>query len=262
MGRHPPAFEAWPGRPPGTAREGRDNLSPPLGPQPMEKRMHLAAQAASCPARCMGSFLYVCATSCFAVHLPTQKGTDPSFTNAIARLALIASTLVHPLLNAWSHSRFSGCGCSPSPPPLLMAFAADPVASARRLPAARPRRWETGGQARRAGAPWGPVARSWAGRGIGAPSPLCLPVRAAQSMAFPWDRVQSTGFPGPSPGRRVDGIGQRPCQHLLPRRPNAPSTLGTTEGFRARTTRSWYPGDRGARGSPAQPSHAYCFQPI
>ena len=141
--------------------------------------MHLAAQAASCPARCMGSFLYVCATSCFAVHLPTQKGTDPSFTNAIARLALIASTLVHPLLNAWSHSRFSGCGCSPSPPPLLMAFAADPVASASRLPAARPRRWETGGQARRAVAP----GVLWQGRGQaaawGAVAPLPAGARSA-----------------------------------------------------------------------------------
>ena len=106
--------------------------------------------------------------------------------------------------------------------------------------------------------PWGPVARSWAGRGMGAPSPLCLPVRAAQSMTFPWARVQTTGFPGPSPRRRVAGIGQR----LLPHRSNAPSTLEATEGFRASTTRSWYPGDRAARGSPVQTSPGHCFQPI
>ena len=45
----------------------------------------------------MGSLLYSCATSCIPAHLQTQEGTDPSFTNAIASLALIASPLVHPL---------------------------------------------------------------------------------------------------------------------------------------------------------------------
>jgi hypothetical protein len=55
-----------------------------------------------------------------------------------------------------------------------------------------PRGWKTGGQARRGGAPWGPVERSWAGKAWGCHCP-CPPVRAAQSMAFPWDRAQSTG---------------------------------------------------------------------
>ena len=60
----------------------------------------------------------------------------------------------------------------------------------------RPRLWDACGQARRAGAPWGPVERLWAG-GEGAARPRPTPVRAAQSTAFPWDRAQSMGVPRP-----------------------------------------------------------------
>lgn len=56
-----------------------------------------------------------------------------------------------------------------------------------------PRVWKGCGQARRAGAPWGPVGSPWAGM-----QGSCMPVRAAQSMGFPRARAQSTGFPCPS----------------------------------------------------------------
>ena len=64
----------------------------------------------------------------------------------------------------------------------------------------RPRLWDACGQARRAGAPWGPVERVWAG-GEGAERPRPTPVREAQSTRFPWERAQSTGFPCPSKAR-------------------------------------------------------------
>jgi hypothetical protein len=60
-----------------------------------------------------------------------------------------------------------------------------------------PRALEACGQARRAGAPWGPVEGLWAG-GEGATSPRATPVRAAQSTGLPWERAQSTGFQCPS----------------------------------------------------------------
>ena len=60
-----------------------------------------------------------------------------------------------------------------------------------------PRVLEACGQARRAGAPWGPVEGLWAG-GEGATSPRPTPVRAAQSTGLPWERVQSMGFQCPS----------------------------------------------------------------
>ena len=60
----------------------------------------------------------------------------------------------------------------------------------------RPRLWDACGQARRAGAPWGPVERLWAG-GEGATRPRPTPVRAAQSTGVPWERAQSMGVPRP-----------------------------------------------------------------
>ena len=60
-----------------------------------------------------------------------------------------------------------------------------------------PRALEACGQARRAGAPWGPVEGLWAG-GEGAARPRPTPVRAAQSTGLPWERGQSTGFQCPS----------------------------------------------------------------
>ena len=73
---------------------------------------------------------------------------------------------------------------------LLITFISGPCGEREAVSSQRPRVWEAGGQARRAGAPWGPVGRLWAGWQV-----PCQPVRAAQPVAFPRERAQSTGFP-------------------------------------------------------------------
>jgi hypothetical protein len=83
---------------------------------------------------------------------------------------------------------------------MLMAFVSGPCGERGAVSSRGPRWWKAGGQARRAGAPCGPVERVWAG-GEGAERPRPTPVRAAQSTRFPWERAQSTGFPPPSTGR-------------------------------------------------------------
>ena len=83
---------------------------------------------------------------------------------------------------------------------LLMAVISGPCGERAAVSSQGPRRWKAGGQARRAGAPWGPVERVWAG-GEGAERPRPTPVRAAQSTRVPWARAQSTGFPPPSTDR-------------------------------------------------------------
>lgn len=83
---------------------------------------------------------------------------------------------------------------------LMMAVISGPCGERAAVSSQGPRGWKAGGQARRAGAPWGPVERVWAG-GEGAERPRPTPVRAAQSTRVPWERAQSTGFPPPSTGR-------------------------------------------------------------
>ena len=105
---------------------------------------------------------------------------------------------------------------------LLMAAISGPCGEREAVSSQGPRGWKAGGQARRAGAPWGPVERVWAG-GEGAERPRPTPVRGAQSTRFPWERAQSTGFPPPSTGRggQVGPIPQgcsdetiRPCAKM------------------------------------------------
>ena len=88
----------------------------------------------------------------------------------------------------------------PEPLLMLVACVSGPCGERAAVSSRRPRGWKAGGQARRAGAPWGPVERVWAG-GEGAERPRPTPVRAAQSTRFPWERAQSTGCPPPSTGR-------------------------------------------------------------
>ena len=79
---------------------------------------------------------------------------------------------------------------------LLIAVISGPCGEREAVSSQGPRGWKARGQARRAGAPWGPVERLWAG-GEGAARPRPTPVRAAQSTAFPWERGQSMGVPRP-----------------------------------------------------------------
>lgn len=78
-----------------------------------------------------------------------------------------------------------------------------------------PRVLKTCGQARRAGAPWGPVGRTWAGE-AGGVSPRQEPVRAAQPTGFPRARGQSTGFQCPStaPGGWVETLRSGLVRHF------------------------------------------------
>jgi hypothetical protein len=77
---------------------------------------------------------------------------------------------------------------------MLLAIVIGPCGERGALSRRGQRGWEACGQARRAGAPWGPVERVWAGK-AGSVSSRLAPVRAAQSTRFPWERAQSTGFP-------------------------------------------------------------------
>ncbi len=81
-----------------------------------------------------------------------------------------------------------------------------------------PRGWKGCGQARRAGAPWGPVGSPWAGM-----QGPCMPVRAAQSMGFPRARAQSTGFPYPSTAHEKCGNAIREWNSLKPLSEEAPA---------------------------------------
>ena len=83
---------------------------------------------------------------------------------------------------------------------MLMAFVSGPCGERGAVSSRGPRWWKAGGQARRAGAPCGPVERVWAG-GEGAERPRPTPVREAQSTRFPWERAQSTRFQCPSKAR-------------------------------------------------------------